>query len=69
MKIKNKKNLKLYNDLKSFIIKNYGKRCKDFYFTCYLCQCYLALDIIKDMMEGVDSENFIIQLKDHHKGK
>ena len=40
-----------YNELEKMIKKEFGKKCKDFTFNCYVCQAYLMLQILKDIME------------------
>ncbi len=47
-----KKGRKLINDLKTYITKNYGKRCKDYSPLCVLCIMWHAFDTIK---EGADA--------------
>ena len=47
-------NIFMKKELKQFekvVKKNFGKRCLDFHFACYVCQIYMALDILKDAID------------------
>jgi len=50
MKIENPRHRKLYNDLKRIVNHQYGPKCKDFYFDCFSCKCYMALDIVEEAL-------------------
>jgi hypothetical protein len=43
-----KKKLK---QLEKTVKKNFGKRCPDFHYACWVCMIYMALDILKDAMD------------------
>ncbi len=45
-----KKTRKLTQDLKNYVTKNYGKRCKDYNPFCALCIIRHAYDTIKEGM-------------------
>ena len=38
-------------ELKKWLTKGYGKRCKDFYYGCFVCQIWMAYDILVDAFE------------------
>jgi len=42
----------LLKQLRKKIKERAGKRCKDFNFFCYACECWMAYDILEDMLEG-----------------
>jgi len=50
-KMSGKKTRKLVQDLKHWVAKNYGKRCKDYNPFCTVCIMWDAFDTIK---EGAD---------------
>ena len=44
----------LIQKLKRMIKYECGNRCKDYYFDCFVCQTYMALDIIEQNMLYTD---------------
>jgi hypothetical protein len=48
MKIENAHHRKTFNDLKKVIKSHYGPKCMDFYFDCFSCKVFMALDIIEE---------------------
>lgn len=47
-KMSGKKTRKLVQDLKHWVAKNYGKRCKDYNPFCTVCIMWDAFDTIKE---------------------
>lgn len=41
----------LFKDLKKYLRKSWGKRCKNFHYACPVCQVYMAYDILLDACE------------------
>ena len=44
-------------ELKKWITENYGKQCKDFNIGCYVCQVWLAYDILDQAISIADVKN------------
>jgi hypothetical protein len=43
--------------MEKWLIKNWGKRCPDYFEECHLCEIWKAFDTIKEGVElGVDDE-------------
>ena len=38
-------------ELKKWVRKGYGKKCKDFHYACFVCQIYMAVDILEDAIQ------------------
>lgn len=55
------KRTKLLKEIKQYLRKDVGPKCKDFTYSCFACSAWLAYDILKDVWslteEGVDFKN------------
>ena len=60
---------KLYSELKAKVLTDYGKKCSHFYYSCPVCQIYMALDIIESCadLEGMDLKMGIVSKAIHNK--
>ncbi len=43
---------KFLPELKRYVVKNYGKRCRTFCLGCSSCHAWLGLDIFKDILDN-----------------
>ena len=59
----------LHSELKRKVLIDYGKPCKQFYYSCPVCQVYMALDIIESCadLEGMDLKMGIVSKAIHRK--
>ena len=46
--------INLWDIVKKDLIKNTGKKCKDFNIGCPACQVYLAIEIIEDFFKVME---------------
>ena len=59
----------LHEELRQKLEEDYGSKCKVFYYSCPVCQVYMALDIIESCadLEGMDLKMGIVSKAIHGK--